>query len=213
MLQTGLSSFVMLLVTVGPLEAAAIFAGLTAAAADRDRRRMAIRAVCVAGAVLLVFAFGGARLLAVLHISMPAFRLAGGLLLLLVAIDLMFVHPSGLTSITPAEAEEAVHREIDLFPMAIPLIAGPGSMAAIVLLMTESRDLAQMAATTAALVCVLGLTAACLLLAIPVTRLLGVTGVNVAARVSGMVLAALAMQLMIDGVRQSGLLTGLRALP
>jgi multiple antibiotic resistance protein len=196
---------VMLLVTVGPLEAAAIFAALAPNRTSAERARMAVRAVLVAGAVLLVFAFGGMRLLDLLHITLPAFRLAGGFLLLLVAVDLMFVHPSGLTSITSAEAAEAERRDIAVFPLAIPLIAGPGSMAAIVLLMSQNTGLAASALVVATLVGVLLLTLVALMLAGPLTRVFGVTGINVVARVSGVILAALAMQLMMDGLRESHL--------
>lgn len=206
MLQTAISAAVMLFVTVGPLEAAAIFAGLTAERSGPERRAMALRAVGVAAAVLVVFAFGGLRLFDLMHIGLPAFRLAGGLLLLLVAVDLMFVHPTGLTSITSAEAVEAQGRDIAVFPLAIPLLAGPGSMASIVLLMSQAPGPAEAAVVVAALAVVMAATLAALLLAAPLVRILGVTGVNVFERVSGIVLAALAMQLMIDGLMQSGLI-------
>lgn len=203
MLQASISAFVMLVATIGPLEAAAIFTVLAGARPPAERQALALRATGIATIVLLAFAFGGVHLLAVLHISMPAFRLAGGLLLLLVAIDLMFAHPTGLTSITSAEAEEAGQRDIAVFPLAIPLIAGPGSMAAAVLLVAEAEGLAQQGAVVLTLVAVLALTLGALLLAGGISRLLGVTGVKVIARVSGILLAALAMQLIIDGVRES----------
>jgi multiple antibiotic resistance protein len=208
MLQTAISGFVMLMVTVGPLDAAALFAVLAAGRPAAERRAIAVRAILIATVVLTVFAVGGAGLLALLHISMPAFRLAGGLLLLLVAIDLMFVHPTGLTSITTAEAEEAgeaSRRDLAVFPLAVPLIAGPGSIAATVLLMAGSRGPAEAAVVVATLIAVMGLTLLALLLSGPAVRLLGVTGTNVVARVSGIVLAALAMQLMLDGVRDAAL--------
>jgi multiple antibiotic resistance protein len=141
-------------------------------------------------------------------IGMPAFRLAGGLLLLLVAIDLMFAHPTGLTSITSAEAAEAEKPggpDVAVFPLAIPLIAGPGSMTAIVLLMSESPSLPDQVVVTLMLALVLALTFGALMLSAPLTRVLGVTGVKVVARVSGVVLAALAMQLVLDGLSTSGL--------
>lgn len=206
MIQTMISSLVTLLVTVGPLEAMAIFAGLTATRTPHERRRMAGRSTLIATIVLMLFAFGGLRLLDLLHISLPAFRLAGGLLLLLVAIDLMFAHPTGLTSITSEEAQEATQRDIAVFPIAIPLIAGPGAMTAVVLLMTETQTIADATAVILSLVIVMGVTLVVLLLASRLMRLLGVTGINVIARVSGIILAALAMQLMMDGIRQSGLL-------
>jgi multiple antibiotic resistance protein len=203
MLQVGLSSLVLLLVTIGPVEAAVIFAGLTRNDGPRERLKIAWRAMSVAGLVLLVFAFGGNGLLGLLNISLSAFRLAGGFLLLLVAVDLMFAHPTGLTSLTRDEAEEAGRRDIAVFPLAIPLIAGPGSIAASVLLIGEAEDWPSRLAVVGALLAVLGLTFASLLVANLLIRVLGVTGANVIARVSGLLLAALAMQLVIDGLKAS----------
>jgi multiple antibiotic resistance protein len=204
MLQVGVSALIMLVATIGPLEGAAIFTVLTAALTPAEKRRVAVRAVLIAGIVLLGFAAGGVAVLDLLHISLPAFRLAGGLMLLLVSIDLMFAHPSGLTSITSAEAEEAEgQRDIAVFPLAIPLIAGPGSMAAVVLLVSEAGGLAHWAVVVGALLAVLLLTLAALMLSVPITRLLGVTGVKVVARVSGILLASLSMQLILDGLRES----------
>jgi multiple antibiotic resistance protein len=210
MFQTAISALVMLLVTVGPPESATIFASLTANEAPAVRRKIAARAVLIAGVVLLLFAFGGSPLLRMLGIGLPAFRLAGGFLLLLVSVDLMFAHPSGLTSITQAEADEAERRDIAVFPLAIPLIAGPGSMAASVLLVGQAPDAASLISVTAALLVVLGITFVCLLLATRITRILGLTGANVFSRVSGMLLAALAMQLIIDGLQQSAIFGPLR---
>jgi multiple antibiotic resistance protein len=206
MLDHALSALVLLFVTIGPLETAFIFAGLTAGAPREVRRRIAVRAVTVATVVLAVFAVGGAGLLALLGIGMPAFRLAGGLLLLLAAVDLMFAHPTGLTSITTAEAREAEGRDIAVFPLAIPLMAGPGAITAMVLLVGEApSSVANSVVVLAALLAVMGVTYVVLALADRVTGFFGLTGVNVVARVSGIVLAALAMQLMLDGLRQSGL--------
>lgn len=204
MLQAMLSGFFVLLVTVGPLEAAAIFAGLTANLDPAARRRLALRSTVIATVLLLGFAFGGGALLAFMHIGLPAFRLAGGFLLMLVAVDLLLVHPSGLTSLTSAETAEAGHRDIAVFPLAIPLLAGPGSMAAVVLLMTGAHDPLQAAGMGAVVIAVMAVTLASLLAAGPLTRLLGVTGVNVFARVSGILLAAYAVQMMLDGLAQSG---------
>jgi multiple antibiotic resistance protein len=206
MLDQALSALVLLFVTIGPLETAFIFAGLTAGAPREVRRRIAVRAVTIATVVLALFAVGGAGLLALLDIGMPAFRLAGGLLLVLVAIDLMFAHPTGLTSITTAEAQEAEGRDIAVFPLAIPLMAGPGSITAMVLLVGDAPySLPNAVVVLAALVVVMAATYAILALADRVTGFFGLTGVNVVARVSGIVLAALAMQLMLDGLRESGL--------
>jgi multiple antibiotic resistance protein len=212
MIETAVSAFIMLFVTIGPFDIAAIFVVLTPRGRGRARRQAALRAVLVAGIVLTLFAFGGIRLLALLQIGLPAFRIAGGILLMLLAVDLLFAHPTGLSSITPREEREAEQtRDIAVFPLAIPLIAGPGSMTAIVLLMGQAAgDLARQGIVLGALAAVLLLTLATLLAAGAVTRALGVTGTNVVARVSGVLLAALAVQFVLDGVRDSGILAASR---
>lgn len=207
LLGTFVPALVTLLVTVGPLDTAALFAVLTAREGPEQRRRLALRGVTVASVVLAGFALGGAALFKLLGIGMPAFRLAGGFLLLLVSVDLVFAHPTGLSSITTAEAREAEEpHDISVFPLAIPLIAGPGSLTALVLLMGPPPWAWTTAAPVlAALAIVMAATLACLLLAGQLIRVLRLTGVNVVARVSGVVLAALAMQFVLDGLKGSGL--------
>jgi multiple antibiotic resistance protein len=200
------TALVTLLVTVGPADVAAVFLVLTASMPADVRRRLALEASLIAAGVLVAFALGGHRLLAALHVGVPAFQLAGGILLLLLSIDLLFARQSGLSSITPGEEREAAgHRHIAVFPLAIPLIAGPGSMTAVVLLMGGARDFAQPAAIIAALLLVMAITLAALLIATRLVRWLGVIGVNVVTRVSGLLLAALAMQFVLDGLAASGL--------
>ena len=124
-LEFAASAIVMFLVTIGPLETAAIFGVLTTGARRPVRRRLAIRAVAIAGAVLVVFAIGGTKFLGLLQVSMPAFEVAAGILLLLQSIELIFAHPSGLSALTAGEEREAERSdEIAVFPLAIPLIAG-----------------------------------------------------------------------------------------
>jgi multiple antibiotic resistance protein len=200
-----LSSFVMLAVTVGPLSAAVVFVGLTAGATDAERRAIAIRGVSIATVVLVLFALGGGRFLDLLQVSTAAFQLAGGLLLTLAAIDLILARPSGLSSITPAESREAqVTPDIAVFPLAIPLIAGPGAMTAVVLLMQHAGTGLDQVAIMLVLLVIMAVTAICLLGAPRFLALLGVTGVNVVSRVFGILLAALAMQMILDGLRLSG---------
>jgi multiple antibiotic resistance protein len=204
--ETAVSAFVLLFVTIGPVETAAVFGVLTAGTHRPERRRLAWQAVVIAGLVLLLFALVGNRLLDFLHVSLAAFRIAGGVLLLLLAVDLVFAHPTGLSSITPSEEHEAQRPgDIAVFPLAIPLIAGPGSMTAIVLLMGQAAtDLAR-ATVLATLVACLGATYVALVLVDPLGRLLGVTGTNVVARISGILLAAVAVQFVLDGVREANL--------
>lgn len=207
-LDTALLAFTTFFATVSPVDAAAIYTALAPRASARRRRAMAVKGTAIAGAVLLVFILFGSPLLAALGITLPALRTAGGILLLLIAIDMVFARPSGGTSTTADESEEAEHKEdISVFPLATPLIAGPGAMGAAVLLAAGTAgDPARLAAVVAALVVVLAITLALLLGAGMVHRVLGVTGQNVIARVVGVLLAALAVQFMFDGIRASGLL-------
>ena len=193
------SAIVMLLVTIGPLETAAIFGVLTAGARRRMRARLALQAVAIAGGVLVVFAIGGTKFLQLLQVSMPAFEVAAGILLLLQSIELIFARPGGLSTLTVGEEEEAeLSDEIAVFPLAIPLIAGPASITAAMLLMGQAgADLLMIA---------LAITYVTLMLVEPLGRILGVTGTNVIARISGILLAALAVQFIFNGIRDSHLL-------
>lgn len=213
-LELGLRALAMFFATIGPLDGAALFAALTAGASARQRRRMAVRATLIAAAVLMVFALFGGRFLQLLGIGVPALQTAGGILLLLMAIEMVFAPPASISQPTAAEASEAEAKaDPSVFPLAMPLIAGPGALAAAVLLMSEARDRpASQAAVLAALALVLALTLGALLIAGQLHRRLGQTGQNVIARLSGILLAALAVQFMFDGIAASGLL-GLRSPP
>jgi len=207
-LEFAASAIVMFLVTIGPLETAAIFGVLTTGARRPARRRLATQAVAIAGAVLVVFAIGGTKFLGLLQVSMPAFEVAAGILLLLQSIELIFAHPSGLSALTAGEEREAERSdEIAVFPLAIPLIAGPASITAAMLLMGQAdADPARVAVLFLSLLLALALTYAVLILVEPLGRVLGVTGTNVIARISGILLAALAVQFIFDGLRESHLL-------
>ena len=204
----GASAIVTLLVTIGPLETAAIFGLLTGGARRAARYRLAVEAVVISGGVLVVFAIGGPRFLALLHVSVAAFQVAAGILLILQSIELIFAHPSGLSALTAGEEKEAKGTsEIAVFPLAIPLIAGPASITAAMLLMGQAgADLAKVAVFFLSLLLALVLTWAALVLVDPLGRVLGVTGTNVIARISGILLAALAVQFIFDGISQSHLL-------
>src|SRR6202048_5369376 len=135
-LEFAASAIVMLLVTIGPLETGAILGVLPSGARRTARRRLAIEAVAIAGVVLVVFAIGGTDFLRLLHVGIPAFQVAAGILLLLQSIELLFAHPSGLSALTASEEKEArATGAIAVFPLAIPLIAGPASITAAMLLM------------------------------------------------------------------------------
>jgi multiple antibiotic resistance protein len=196
-------AFVTLLVIIDPVGTAAVFAGLTRGASDEFARRMAWRATLIAGALILAFALLGDTLLAALGISLPAFRIAGGLLLFLLATEMVFARPSGIRAPTVPEQEEAARStDVSVFPLAFPLLAGPGALTSIVLLMERARSTVEAAGVIAALVAVLALTLLALRFAAWVMRRLGVTGANVISRVLGIILAALAAQLVLDGVAE-----------
>jgi multiple antibiotic resistance protein len=201
---TLLSAFVTLLVTIGPFEAAPIFAGLSRHLSPDERRATIRRAVLIAGAVLVIFALIGKTLLGLLHVSLPALRTAGGVLLFLESIHLMFSAPPGLSSLSREEKEEASRpHDISVFPLAFPLIAGPGSLLAVVLLMSQADGNPwHVGGVLGVLAVCMALTWASLLSAETLIRLLGVTGSDVIGRISGLLLAALAMQYVFDGLNE-----------
>lgn len=201
-----LTAVTTLFVAIGPLDLAPIFIGLTAGHGTAARAKLALIATGVASVVLLAFAFGGNELLQLLGVGLPAFRTAGGILLLMVAADLLLAKHSGVSSITPGEEEEAKARhDIAVVPLAIPLIAGPGSMTAIVLLMGKATSVGATAFVLAGLAAVMAMSLIAMLAADRLVKVMGVTGANAVARISGILLAALAMQFVFDGLAGSGL--------
>lgn len=197
------NSFVTLLVVVDPLGLAPIFAALTRGYPEKRKWEAAIRGTVLGTAILLLFAFAGDALLGALGIGLAAFRTAGGILLFLLALDMIFARPSGLRSRTVREQEEDQYdQDISVFPLAIPLIGGPGAITT-VLLYTGGRDLAGIAVFVVVLLSVMVLTLAALLLAPRIMRLFGETGANVLSRVLGVLLAALAVQFVFDGIESS----------
>jgi multiple antibiotic resistance protein len=195
-------SFVALFVIIDPIGTAALFVGLTRGLTEPAGRRVAYRAVLIAGILLLIFAFGGNALLRGLAIGLPAFRIAGGVLLFLVAVDMVFARSSGVRALTAQESQEVdPSHDISVFPLAIPLIAGPGALTTMVLLMGQAgADPLARASVILMLALVLAITLGFLLMATRIVRLLGTTGVNVVSRVLGVLLAAVATQLVLDGL-------------
>ncbi|HLI13258.1 MAG TPA: MarC family protein [Alphaproteobacteria bacterium] len=192
-----------LFVIIDPVGVAPLFAALTEGRSAEERRRAAWIGVLVAALVLYVFALVGRAFLSALGVSIAAFRVAGGVLLFLVAIDMVFARQSGLRSTTRTEDDEAHHRaDISVFPLAIPLIAGPGAIASVMLLMGEAGSWSGRGIILAVLTIVLALTYLLLRMAPRLVRLLGVTGTNVVGRVLGIILAAIAAQFIIDGIRE-----------
>jgi len=193
--------------TIGPVDVAAVFAALTVGHGARERRSIAVRGVAIGAIILVGFALLGQALLDRLGISLAALRTAGGILLLLIGIEMVFARTSGATSATEEETQEAAARnDIAVFPLATPLIAGPGAMGAAILLMADAGgDLVHEALVLAALLTILVATFAAVIAASQLQRLLGVTGMHVVSRVMGVLLSALAVQFVFDGIRASGL--------
>ena len=207
MIEAAILAFTTFFATVSPVDVAAIYAVLTARVAEPKRRRMAAKAALIATGILVVFALVGNTGLHFLGVGLPALRIAGGILLLLVAIDMVFARHSGVTSTTEAESEEAEARsDISVFPIATPLIAGPGAMGAAILRMAEAQgELANQLAVIGALLAVMAITWLMLVAAGRVSRMLGITGINVIMRVLGVLLASLAVQYIVDGIGGTGL--------
>jgi multiple antibiotic resistance protein len=206
MLEQPLKFFVVFFVVVEPVSLIPIFTSLTTGTAPQYKRRMAFKAVIVASAILLLFAVGGAPFLKLMGISLEAFRIFGGLLLFLLALEMVFARESG-TRTSVDEAEETRRRaDISVFPLAFPFIAGPGALATLLLWFGPVRALSNPVLfigllTAAALVLLAELV--CMLLADRLMRVIGVTGANVASRLLGVVLGALAVQFVLDGLRQA----------
>jgi multiple antibiotic resistance protein len=203
MLQQFIYNCVTFVVIIDPVGTAAIFAGIAGGEAAEFRRRMALRGTAVAFGLALFFAFGGEFLLRALGVSLPAFQVAGGALLFLLATDMVFARHSGLRQTTAAETREAQRSlDISVFPLAVPLLAGPGCLTSIVLLMrqTEGSPAAEALVVLALALVMLGALVS-LLAAGRLVALLGVTGTNVISRVLGIILAALAAELLLSGLR------------
>lgn len=208
MIETAGIALATFFATIGPIDVAAIFAALTTSSDVAHRRSMAIRGTLIGAAILLVFALIGEALLTGFGISLAALRTAGGILLLLIGIDMVFARSSGGTSTTDEEEREAATKaDISAFPIGMPLIAGPGAMSATILLMANTEgNLALKAVVIGALLVILLVTFISMLLAGQIQRVLGVTGMHVIARIFGVLLCALAVQFIIDGILQSGLI-------
>ena len=181
---------------------------LTANQSKQQKRATAFRGVLIAAGILLTFALIGELLMSRLGISLAALRSAGGILLLLIGIDMVFARSSGGTSTTVAEEQEAVSKpDISVFPLATPLLAGPGAMGAAILLMAEQKgDITGQVIVVVSMLAILLIALTSMLLASNINRLLGVTGMHVVSRVMGVLLTALAVQFLFDGIRDSGLL-------
>jgi multiple antibiotic resistance protein len=197
-----ITAFATLFVVIDPPGLIPMFIALTPGMTSAQRRAIGLRACLVAIAILTLFGLLGEAVLGFIGISMPAFRIAGGILLFLTALDMLFERRT-----QRREGQTTVHEhDPSVFPLAIPLIAGPGAIATMILLVGQAGSWHEVVAVHMVMVFTVGLAFLLFLVAGPLERALGRTGVVVITRLLGMLLAALSVQFVIDGVRGTGLI-------
>ncbi len=197
-----ITSFVTLFVVVDPIGLTPVFIALTQGTSSQHRRRVALRACTVATGILLLFTFFGEALLGAVGISMAAFKIAGGILLFLTALDMLFERRTKRREDKAGHDDETPDPSV--FPVAIPLIAGPGAIASMILLGGQTQDAAGLAAIIGVMLGVILIVLALFMTASVIERLLGRTGITVVTRLLGMLLAALSVQFVLDGIRDYG---------
>ena len=202
-LATLIPAFTALFVIVDPIGLTPIFIALTQDMTPAQRRIIGVRAVGVAAFLMLIFLLAGEAVLAFLGISMPAFRIAGGVLLFLTALEMLFQKRQARRASNADEGAEPDH-DPSVFPLALPLIVGPGAITTVILLTGEADGPAEVAAIGGVVLAILLIVLVAFLSAGLIARALGRVGINVVTRVLGMLLAALAIQFIIDGLRSSG---------
>jgi multiple antibiotic resistance protein len=194
MWQERVNEFVTLLIVVNPIAALPVFLAVTAGFDAAKQRRVAVIAVLASFGVLLLFIIGGGFVLQKVGISLRSFQIAGGIILFLVALDMV----RG-TSPVPTGGTGDQATDVAFYPIAVPKIAGPGTMLTVVLLTDDHRfDIVQLSLTTGVLAVVLAITLVVLLLAAPIARLIGAAGTSVISRVMGMILMALAVHTVLS---------------
>jgi MarC family membrane protein len=200
----ALNAFVVLFIVVDPIGIAWLFAALTAGSELKQQRRMAVQGVTFALVFMYLFFFLGEYVLSWMGISLAAFRISGGILLFLLSLEMVFARRSGLRSTTTGEQHEAEHKQdISVFPLAFPLLAGPGALATVMLMSGQVETITQRFTLSTVIFMVCAITLLALFMARPLSARLGETGANVISRLLGLILAALAVQFVIDGIRQS----------
>ncbi len=201
MTELFISAFVTFFVVIDPPGCAPIFASLTNGTPAAHRRAMAMRSTMVAALILFAFALIGKAFLSALHVSLDAFRIAGGIMLFMIALDMVFEKRTERRENRAQDVMAAEHEDISIFPMGIPMIAGPGSIASAMLLTSRADGWGERSIVLLALGATLLLTMVSLLLAGPLMKLLGYRLEAMITRVLGVILAALAAQFVIDGIK------------
>ncbi len=205
MVETAFSAFATFFATIGPVEAAVLFAALSPRFTRRERIAIAVKACLIATAIVLFFALLGTQILSALGVTFPALQAAGGVILLIIAIDMIFETQIGGSTMSLSESAEAKAKdEIAVFPLATPILAGPGAMSGAMILMAGTGgDFGRQTAVIAALLAVMALSLALMLIAQELRAWIGVTAQKVIMRVSGILLAAIAMQSLFNGIAES----------
>ncbi len=206
MIEQLIKFFIVFFVVVEPISLIPIFSGLTEGANAQYKHRMAIKAVVVASAILLLFALAGAAFLGAMGISIDSFRIFGGLLLFLIALEMVFARESGTRTTTDEQAENRKRADISVFPLAFPLMAGPGALTTMLLWFGPVPITQHPLKFAALFLCAILVLLLCLLamwVATPLMRVIGVTGSNVANRLFGVILGALAVEFIVVGIRAS----------
>lgn len=204
MTELFISSLITFFVVIDPPGCAPIYAGLTAGVPAVHARAMALRAVLIAGAILVVFALFGQTILSAIGASLDSFRVAGGILLFVIATEMVLEKRTQRREDRAEKIKGTPEIEdVSVFPMAMPMIAGPGSIASIMLLMSRGHGVERTLVILAALGVILALTLLALVAAGPIMRVLGDKIEAVITRLLGVLLAALAAQFVIDGLRAS----------
>ena len=209
MLETALTAFTTFFAVIGPIDTAVLLASLTPNMTREERRAIAIKAVFIATVVILLFALFGGPVLKQLGVSLAALQTAGGIILFMIALEMTLSKRPAPVALTHKESEEAEdkaerHAEIAVFPLATPLLAGPGALtSAIVLAAGTKGDLALLGAVVAAIIAVMAVTLVLLLTAQEIHQFIGVTARKVIVRVFGVLLAALAVQSIFNGLSEA----------
>ncbi|WP_333712254.1 MarC family protein [Yoonia sp.] len=200
-----ITAFTTLFIIIDPPGLAPVFIALTQGMDAGQRRAIAIRAFLVALALMMLFLFTGEAVLNFIGISMDAFRIAGGILLFLTALDMLFQKRQARREENAAEGQAEHQEDPSVFPLALPLIVGPGAITTVILLAGQSQTAASHVAIAAVVLSVLLIVLLAFLAAPAIERALGKTGLNIVTRVLGMLLAALAVQFVLDGLRGFGI--------
>jgi multiple antibiotic resistance protein len=200
-----IAAFTTMFIIMDPPGLVPVFIALTQGMSAEQRRAIAVRACIVAGGLMILFLFVGEAVLGFIGISMDAFRIAGGILLFLTALDMLFQRRQARRADNAAEGQAEHQDDPSVFPLAMPLIMGPGAITTIILLAGNATSAVDFGAIAAVLMAVLLITFLAFLAAPMIERGLGKTGLNIVTRLLGMLLAALAVQFVLDGLRGFGI--------